>query len=88
MNTKFTPEPWVKNGIHVFGSNNRKVIVIDGPAFGSESVFKHAEANKNLVMAAPELYEALEAMPEEYGEYAGLSTDLAVCALAKARGES
>lgn len=56
----YTKGPWVRDGIHWYGSNGEMVVVSDGPAFGSKSSFPRAEANANLIEAAPDLLEALD----------------------------
>ena len=87
MSTKFTPGPWLfvedGDGAKVLLGTEANIIS------GKNIIYMNDDLhNSRLIAAAPELYEALEAMLSEYGEYAGLSTDLAVDALRKGRGES
>lgn len=101
--TKFTPGPWEVHGevehnisrttsVYICRSdepwpNGQLAMVNTADGFGSQV------ANANLIAAAPELYEALEAIAAMLGGYAGqpnLSGDIfkiADAALAKARGE-
>lgn len=58
---KGTPGPWVSDGLHWVGSDGEKVVVSDGPAFGSKRRWPTAEANGFLVKAAPDLLEAVSA---------------------------
>jgi phage tail protein X len=92
--TKWTPGPWevrTENGaIRVYYG---KTIAITDQMF---------EANAHLVAAAPELYEALKAMADDYEEFVYNPAtdrwdvplfnkpvhDMARAALAKARGET
>lgn len=57
---KHTPGPWIKGTLEWVGSNGKKVVVSDGPSFGSKSQWPEAEANALLICAAPDLLEALE----------------------------
>ena len=60
-------------------------------AYAGHVGWKDAEANANLIAASPELYEALEAMYNDFtkngGRIYGKSLEAAKAALAKARGE-
>ena len=88
--SEFTKGPWVKDGLHVFGVGGEKVIVSDGPAFGSASHFKSAKANSHLIMAAPDMYDALWYCLDSLGSECALPADCVnqvKIALAKARGE-
>jgi len=78
---KFTPGPWNADGVYVCDENDSEVALCDGDNW---------EPNSYLIAAAPELYEALEAMldlvrAENDGEL--LIAHEAKAALAKARGE-
>ena len=63
--TKHTPGPWKKDGLDFFGSNGDKVVVSDGPSFGSASNFPRAAANARLIAAAPDLLEALQRLSNQ-----------------------
>lgn len=65
---KYTPGPWVKKGLDWYGSNGERVLMSDGPSFGSKTHFKDAEANARLIAAAPELLEALEGVLKAWDE--------------------
>ena len=87
--TKFTPGPWLFSS---YKSGN-SVIVIDGKEFDVATVnYPNRDANAHLIAAAPELYEALDALRAELflhaeGNYFRPLLDKAEIALAKARGE-
>ena len=89
--SKHTPGPWKKVGLNWIGSDGSKVIISNGPAFGSKLHFPNAEANTRLIAAAPELLdlckELLEAVPyvSEYDVPLGLWDDLRAV-IAKATG--
>lgn len=87
---KHTPGPWVKNGINWYGSNGEKVVISNGPAYGSKIHFPSAEANTRLIAAAPELLEALETLAEHFEYYMGDNEcrplENARAAIAKATG--
>ena len=96
--SKFTKGPWVKNGLNYYGSDGDTVVVSDGPAFGSKSTWKNAEANTNLILAAPDMYvalmdarSALRYIRESHGDLYGVGFDRvekkSTAALAKADGK-
>jgi hypothetical protein len=98
---QFTPGPW-----HVVGRAEEYNLAVCAPRPGNEdrldSVLgdEHAEANARLIAAAPELYEALEALrsygcPVCQGDCGSANPPVVSCptqqasaALAKARGEA
>jgi len=56
---KFTPGPWLFSSY----KSGTSVIVIDGKEFDVATVsYPNRDANAHLIAAAPELYEALEAV--------------------------
>lgn len=57
---EYTRGPWVSDGFNYIGKGGEKVIISDGPAFGSKSTFKNAAANSRLVINSPELFELLD----------------------------
>lgn len=85
-----TPGPWVKGTLELVGINGQKVVVSDGPSFGSKSQWPEAEANARLICAAPDLLEALEYCLDCLGDEFALPSDCqstARAAIARARGE-
>lgn len=75
--TKFTPGPWDASGLTVYDT------CMDSVAS------THNAADARLIAAAPELYEALEAMLDEHDEGHGIShstANMAMDVIAKARG--
>ena len=89
--TKFTPGPWVASGSLVGAG----WIVIRQECTGIKDR-ETLVANANLIAAAPDMYEALEAAILEYGKPGGPWNvpsspgswiDKAKAALVKARGE-
>ena len=88
--TEHTPGPWKKCGLDWVGSDGSKVVVSDGPAFGSRSRFPNAEANAHLIKAAPVLLEALEymlAVCPVVDENGYKARNKACAAIATAKGE-
>lgn len=99
---KFTPGPWHVGPVddtRVEDSYGNEVAQIDGD-YNHPDTWPIMEANAHLIAAAPDLYEALETLMEEYSkvirEYKGLDVgscgdvayDVAGVALARSRGES
>jgi len=101
--TKFTPGPWIQAGPS-FGEPKMKFansVIPDRdddeyPDDICEMPFPYydeeQEANAQLIAAAPELYDALNAMLTHMGmdedEFTKVTFDQARAALAKARGEA
>ena len=99
--SEYTKGPWVKDGIQLTGAGGKMVVISDGPSFGSASHFHDAEANSRLVIASPELLEALEELsgrfPDDMGDdgtgKAGFNHGMisavssARAAIAKAKGQ-
>jgi hypothetical protein len=92
METKFTPGPWVADGIFICDNDDNNVCICEQDNW---------EPDSYLIAAAPELYEALEQLLDQFdseirSEYGGTSmlesrlaeADYARAALAKARGEA
>lgn len=102
--TKFTPGPWVAVDEGRGRDRNWCVMVPEESRFGPyiatiHNTADHAKANAHLIAAAPELYEALEAvldLRENTSPFGGelqadridRTIEAASAALAKARGES
>ena len=91
--TKFTPGPWMVGGSLVGAGN---IIIRQQWDCDGVRSFDVAEANANLIAAAPDMYEALEAAILEYGKPGGpwnvpaspgTWIDKAKAAIVKARGE-
>ena len=88
---KHTPGPWIKSGLDYIGSNGEKVVVSDGPSFGSAATWPDAAANARLILAAPDL---LDALVQFVGEFEGCYADgepamiKARAAIAKATGKT
>lgn len=91
--TKFTPGPWALRDRDVMVDRGHWQIVENVQA-GSPALGGSAEANGLLIAAAPELYEALDALlgatevlPGYEHEIFTAELDAARAALAKARGD-
>jgi len=96
MKAKFTPGPWLvqpgfltvytmSNGES--GTTNAVASVCqESTSSGSSQTREDAEANANLIAAAPELYEALAELREWYTDIMGMPAHKANAALAKANG--
>ena len=60
-NSKHTPGPWQQNGSHIYGADPQRNIVAQihyiGRGYQEESA-----ANESLILAAPDLLEALKAI--------------------------
>lgn len=88
---KHTPGPWMVEGRTVYalnddGYNRFSALVQDAHTPGDE-----LEANAQLIAAAPELLEALEALTANYADVeqgGSKNVDKARAAIAKATGES
>ena len=94
---KHTPGPWtveLAEGVRVLDANGRRVASVSLLSWKLAEPRSEAEIcmNAQLIAAAPDLYEALEAIqkarfhpdPGEMSE----ANNMAAAALAKARGES
>ena len=69
--TKFTPGPWQRNGTYIQGPRMAlHVATVRAPAIGSAPKTKaEADANGDLIAAAPEMYEALRAIIEKSDDF-------------------
>jgi hypothetical protein len=88
---KFTPGPWVADGVIVYADVGIQPHIADLSGYTDQP-----EANAHLIAAAPELYAALEKAVADYGKPGGpwnipsepgAWINMAQKALAKARGE-
>lgn len=91
--TKFTPGPWKWDGDHIARfdvyQDERGIIATLDP-WGH---LEETKANARLMAAAPELYESLKLLLADLAGYEAYekplyAVDVAIAALAKARGES
>lgn len=80
-----TPGPW-----SVGGKPSLKIWSGYKPGHGDviAEVWRSGEVNANLIASAPELFEALSALIDDFGDANGPLIDKAKAALAKARGET
>ena len=88
--SKFTEGPWTFNGgdsapiLHIYAPDNKHV-------FHESRPLVEQEASARLIAAAPDMYEALNALFGFDAKYDGQkwndSVKMAIAALAKARGE-
>lgn len=82
----FTPGPWVVqqhrgvNGASIVADNGRRVVSLPRKA---DRPYSQKEADAHLIASAPDLYAALVAYVEHYGD----PLKVARAALAKARGQ-
>lgn len=64
--TKFTPGPWQVNGSHIYGPDPSRELVAQAHASGEGAWTSvggsRMVSNRNLIAAAPEMYEALRSM--------------------------
>ena len=85
MDRKWTPGPWIMGGSHVYTRSDEPSVAV---------VVRHRkewEANCDLIAAAPDLYDALQAMVDYCNAECGSKIypgHQANQALAKARGET
>ena len=91
--TKFTPGPWriveeyifsIGDIISILDTSDNTILNCGVPYEGRTPENKH---DMNLIAAAPDMYEALEAAILEYGKPGGPWIDKAKAAIVKARGE-
>lgn len=83
---KFTPGPWALDDDGWICAGNEPVCMIESG--GITGFFPHAQADANLIAAAPEMYDLLDcAQATGMLEHGGLG-DAIRSALAKARGET
>lgn len=80
---KFTPGPWETHGSHIYTPDGAIIAVIHNP--GSKASDYPLVANRNLMAAAPDLLEALEAVIS-VADRKTVEFDKAHAALAKAKG--
>ncbi len=85
-----TPKPWIRSGLGfqvLTDDSNFVICELQNPGNRQE-----LRDNANLIAAAPDLLEALEALVNDYNDYAYLppnaNYDIAKQAIAKARGEN
>ena len=93
--TKWTPGPWRINkeddwgGVEITSESRVGMIEIAMLAVTFRgNIGKEQRANARLIAAAPELYEALDAMLTRFGHHSNVDIKRAADALAKARGET
>jgi hypothetical protein len=96
METKWTPGPWRVNKYGSVGAGETGALPIVAevqPIYGADLRYGSHAANARLIAAAPELYEALEAIGAVFlrrgtrEEYDNAYRQAGIAALAKARGE-
>lgn len=87
--TKWTPGPWyeTKSGGFIRGEKGRPVASVYGDDPECERD-ERMDANCALIVAAPDLYDALCDMVSDHESISHGTLDFARRALAKARGES
>jgi hypothetical protein len=94
--SKFTPGPWQTNGSHIYGPDPERELVAqahgDGEGAWSTIGGSRMCANRDLIAAAPDMYEALKTLERlfslwnlDYEEDSAL--EVARAALAKAKGK-
>lgn len=93
---KHTPGPWHAEGGHIV-VDTREQVCCGRPGFeccGSPDVqgdyfevAQTSERDAHLIAAAPDLYAALEALVDDFGDAEGDLINAAKSALAKARGD-
>lgn len=96
--TAFTPGPWLTNCSHIYAPDGAIIATVSNP--GSKATDYPLVPNRDLMAAAPELYEALAGMVEASNTIArqfqidparddqhGSAYSKSIAALAKARGE-
>lgn len=89
--TKFTPGPWKRDKYgSVIGANGSDVLFrgVAVLASGSDESMREAESNTDLLVAAPDLYEALVAIYDAWYNLDGSDYRRLKAALAKANGEN
>ena len=57
---KFTKGPWQSNGSHIYGPNPDRYLIAVACNEGSDEKHTPLVANRDLIAAAPEMYEALK----------------------------
>ena len=89
--TKFTPGPWFANRRYIGVPRHKSFIGEARDGNGNWSDTKESIANAHLIVAAPELYEALDqaitSMQDAGYPNSHLAVRAGMQALAKARGE-
>lgn len=65
MDTKFTPGPWQSHGSHIYSPDKKIIAVVNNP--GSKESDYPLVPNRDLMTAAPDLYEALKRLEKEWG---------------------
>ena len=87
---KHTPGPWRANSSWIESPQMAlRVAVIDWPKRGRAPKSENeAKANARLIAAAPEMYEALNALLEQYGVHSNHAIKMAIDAKTKAEGRT
>lgn len=83
--TSHTPGPWIFTGNagQVFTFNSRKIADC-----GNAGMSKENASNAMLISAAPDMFDALQAIVDAFGDQDSLLIDQCKAALSKAKGES
>lgn len=90
--TNHTPGPWERIGFYIYARNpslplpNSQTIARVTP--NHETVGGDTLANANLICAAPDMLEALQAICDAFGDQDSILIDQCKAALAKAKGEA
>jgi hypothetical protein len=82
MKKTHTPGPWTKEGATILQAHTNKGIC---KLLGSE---QDQNANARLIAAAPDMFDALQAVRDAYGDRDTLLMSQVKAALAKAKGEA
>ena len=96
-NTLHTPAPWKHanrgdydtSGIGIFANNPAGMpYYVATAGFMGTADHRYAEANARLISAAPDMFDALQAIVDAYGDRDTLLIAQCKAALAKAKGEA
>lgn len=86
--------PWIFEYGRLKSAEGNQVVMSEGPAFGSASVWPKAKANSRLVLTSPELLEALDRLRQQCdrlrlpGQQITDAEKNADAVIAKAKGET
>ncbi len=83
-----TPGPWIRKGDWIHGMPEIGASQGIAQILGNCGCTKTTEANARLISAAPDMFDALQAVCDAYGDRDTLLMAQVKAALAKAKGEA
>jgi len=86
--TQHTPGPWIRKGDWIHGTPESGASQGIAQILGNCGCTKTTEANARLISTAPDMFDALQAVCDAYGDSDTLLMAQVKAALDKAKGEA